>query len=87
MAPRTTPEREIDRFEAIGTDGSPYTVLRMQEFALRRTINGELVRLDGVSYFKLSSGEHVNSLKDGSFQIFETGKIIRKVGQFNAGEK
>jgi hypothetical protein len=73
-------EREIDRFDAEDDDGNRYTIIVLQEFETRRDVNGNLMQLDGFKILKLLSGEDVNRRQDGAFQIFQTGKIIRKVG-------
>ena len=73
-------EKEIGRFKAVDDDGNSYTVLELQDVELARDINGVLHALEGMKRLALPSGEHVNRLQDGTMQIFETGKVIRKVG-------
>jgi hypothetical protein len=75
-----TQERKIAEFRAVDDDGTSYTVIEWQVFDIRRDVNGNRVDLPGLRYLKLVNGEDVNRLQDGSLQIFETGKIIRKVG-------
>jgi len=75
-------EREIDRFQAIDDEEQSYTVVQWQKITLSRTINGKLISIGGNSRFALlsgESGENVNHIKDDTFQIVETNKIIRKV--------
>ena len=63
-----TSDKATDRFGAVDNEGERFTVV-VQRSIFRR-----------VKRHVLLTGEKVNCLKDGTFQIFETGKILRKVG-------
>jgi hypothetical protein len=65
----TESSKETNRFGAVDNEGERYTVVELQRSTLRR-----------VKRLALLSGENVNRLTNGTFQIFETGKILRKVG-------
>jgi len=65
----TESDKETNRFDAVDKEGERYTVVELQGSTFRRA-----------KRLVLFSGESVNSLKDGTFQIFETGKMLRKVG-------
>jgi hypothetical protein len=62
--------KETDRFGAVDNEGERYIVVEQQRSKLFRRVKSHV----------LLSGEKVNHLKDGTFQIFDTGKILRKVG-------
>jgi hypothetical protein len=65
----TESDKETNRFDAVDNEGERYTVVELQRSTFSR-----------VKRLVLFSGENVNRLKDGTFQIFETGKMLRKVG-------
>jgi hypothetical protein len=65
----TASDKATDRFSAVDNEGERYTVVEL----LQRSIFRRVKR------YVLLSGEKLNRLKDGTFQIFETGKILRKV--------
>jgi len=65
----TESDKETNRFDAVDNEGERYAVVELQRSTFRR-----------VNRLALLSGENVNRLKDGTFQILETGKILRKVG-------
>lgn len=64
----TTSDKETNRFDAVDNEGQRYSVVELQRFTFRRA-----------KRLALLNGENVNRLKDGTFQIFETGKILRKI--------
>jgi hypothetical protein len=72
-------ERETNCFEVADDDGNSYIVIELQQIATRNYLGGSHV-VPGIKRLVLSTGEHVNPRKDGSFQIFETCKIVRKIG-------
>jgi hypothetical protein len=70
MKKMTKSDKETDRFGAVDNEGERYTVVELlQRSTFRRAKRHVLL-----------SGEKVNLLKDGTFQIFETGKVLKKVG-------
>ena len=64
----TTSDKETNCFDAVDNEGQRYSVVELQRFTFRRA-----------KRLALLNGENVNRLKDGTFQIFETGKILRKI--------
>ncbi len=62
-------DKETNRFGAVDNEGERYIVVELQRSTFRR-----------IKRLALLSGEKVNRREDGTFQIFETGKILRKVG-------
>lgn len=73
-------EREIGRHLAVGEDGTEYEVIEIQEFDMRRTINGTLTRMDGFKRLELEDGSLCNRKDAKTFEIVLTGEIIRKIG-------
>jgi hypothetical protein len=65
----TVSDKETYRFGAVDNEGERYIVVELQRYTFRR-----------VRRLALLSGEKVHRRKDGTFQVFETGKILRKVG-------
>ncbi len=65
----TESDKETNRFGAVDNEGERYIIVELQRSTFRR--GKRLVLL---------SGEKINRRKDGTFQIFETGKLLRKVG-------
>jgi hypothetical protein len=65
----TTSDRATDRFGAVDNEGERYTVVELLQRSIFRRVKRHV----------LLTGEKVNRLKNGTFQIFETGKILRKV--------
>jgi hypothetical protein len=73
-------EREVARHLAVGSDGTEYEVIEIQEYDERRTINGEWIRIDGFRRLELDDGSFVNRKDAETFEIVSTGEIIRKIG-------
>jgi hypothetical protein len=63
------PNEETNRFGAVDNEGERYVVVELQRSMFRR-----------VAPLTLLTGEKVNRRTDGTFQVFGTGKILRKVG-------
>ena len=72
-------EREVGRFEAEDDEGNRYTVIEWQHIIISRPISGRVQEVPGVVRFALITGGHVEPKDDGSFQILDSDKIIRKV--------
>ena len=74
-------EEEVDRFEAEDDDGNIYVVIELQRVNWGTSLSEGTHRARGGSrrLVLLSNGDHVNPVSDGVFQIFSTGKIIRKI--------
>jgi hypothetical protein len=72
---------EIDRFQAVGEDGTVYTVVkRYKPNPAFRRLSGGTSPAGGTTDFVLSDGRDVNQTKEPeSFQILDTGEIIRKI--------
>jgi hypothetical protein len=66
---KMTAYKAMDRFDVVDNEGEKYTVVELLQRSIFRRARRHV----------LLSGEKVNRLKDGTFQIFETGKILRKV--------
>jgi hypothetical protein len=66
----TKSDKEMNRFGMIDNEGERYIVVELQRSTLFRRIKRHV----------LLNGKRVNRLKDGTFQIFDTGKTLRKVG-------
>jgi hypothetical protein len=65
----TKSDKETNRFGAVDNEGEKYIVVELQRPTFRRVKRLVLLR-----------GDKVVRLTDGTFKIFETGKILRKVG-------
>ena len=63
----TESDKETDRFSAVDNEGERYTVVELLQRSIFRRVKRHV----------LLSGEKVDPLKDGTFQIFEAGKILR----------
>lgn len=61
-------DKETNRFRAIDNEGERYIIVELERPTFRRR-----------KYLVLLNGEKVDHRKDGNFQVFETGKILRKV--------
>jgi hypothetical protein len=57
------------RFGAVDNEGERYIVVEVLQRSIFRRVERHV----------LLSGQKVNRLKDGTFRICETGKILRKV--------
>ena len=62
-------DKETNRLGAVDNEGERYIIIELHRSTFRRA-----------KRLVLLTGEKVNRRKDGTFQIFETGKILRKVG-------
>jgi hypothetical protein len=65
----TKSDMGTNRLGAVDNEGERYIIVELQRSTFRRG-----------KRLALLSGEKVKRRKDGTFQIFETGKILRKVG-------
>jgi hypothetical protein len=65
----TAADKATHRFGAVDNEGQRYIVVEVPQRSIFRRFKRHL----------LLTGEKVSRLKDGTFQIFETGKILRKV--------
>ena len=65
----TKSDKETNRISAVDNEGERYIIVELQRSTFGRG-----------KYLVLLSGGKVNRRKDGNFQIFETGQILRKVG-------
>jgi hypothetical protein len=65
----TAYDKATDRFGAVDNEGGRYVVVELRQRSILRRAKRHA----------LLTGEKVNRLKDGTFRIFETGKILRKV--------
>jgi hypothetical protein len=54
---------------AVDNEGERYIIVELPQRSIFKRVN----------LHRLLTGEKVSRLKDGTFQIFETGKILRKV--------
>lgn len=75
---REAMERETRRFEAEGPDGRRFVIIELQRLIDYRPINKSAQRLGGQRRLALLEGGHVNDLGNGSFEIFDTGEIVRR---------
>jgi hypothetical protein len=72
-------ERELGRFQTKTESGDVYAVVEMQEFVVRRTVNGAWIRIDGLKRLELEDGSLVNCIDPKTYQIVSTGEMLRKV--------
>ncbi len=61
--------KAADRLSAVDNEGERYTVIELTQRSIFRRVKRHV----------LLGGEKVNRLKDGTFQISGTGKILRKI--------
>lgn len=73
------PQREIERFEAIGESGRRYTVVLMGEVITFTPLKGPPQERIGSTVYQLLDGSHVNMKNAVEFEIFDTEEVIRKV--------
>ncbi|MFL6843758.1 MAG: hypothetical protein ACJ8ER_02620 [Allosphingosinicella sp.] len=72
---------EVERFAAIGDSGRTYTVVIYQKLIEFRPLSGPVQYAKGAMDAKLLDGRDVNPKDTETFEIVETGEIIRKVEQ------
>lgn len=70
-------EREISRTRCVGDDGSPLVVIEYQHVERRQTDNGER-SYPGARRWALASGEAVQPLGDGVWEVIATGEVLRR---------
>jgi hypothetical protein len=79
--------RETDRFFATDEARELYTIIEITEFfrhhpgssvsaKLRHYFHQEPITAKGLQHYRLIDGSPVNGLKDGTFEIVESGKIL-----------
>ena len=72
-------ERKVGHFQAKDDDGNLYIVIEWLLFTTHQPPGGSSQEVNSKMRLALASGERVNSLKDGTFQIVDNDVIIRKV--------
>lgn len=70
---------EVERFAAIGDSGRTYTVVIYQRQVEFRPLSGPVQYLKGATDAKLLDGRDVSPKDSETFEIVDTGEIIRKV--------
>ena len=69
---------ERQRFRCVADDGSEHTIIEFQEMIDTSTLKGrELV--PGIKSLRDSHGGPCNFIDDDTFEIVQTGQIVRKV--------
>lgn len=69
--------RVIRKIARVRADGSPCEILEREEVVTFTDVNGQTQERGGVRDYILSSGEDLDPRPDGSFEIVQTGEIIR----------
>ncbi len=72
-------EKEISRVEARADNGTTYTVIEYQKIIETRLLSGQMSRASGTKRFALSNGGSVNYRDPETFEIVQTGEVIRKI--------
>ena len=72
-------EQEEGRFDCVADDGTVYTVIKYRTYVSRAPISGVTEWAPGESRLALLDGSHVNDRRNGSFEIYDTGELIRKI--------
>jgi hypothetical protein len=70
------PDKEIKRFETLADDGSRWTIIEFQPVTIRRTINGELIAINGPTRWKLTDGSEVNRMENKTYKVLHTGQVF-----------
>ncbi len=71
-------EREMRRFGARSVTGREYTVIEYQEFTREHASDGEK-EVGGLKRLATSEGFAVRRIEAGSFQVINTGDVVREV--------
>ena len=74
-----TREEERERFLAKTDDGTTYTIVRYARFVSTPTPNLPRAEMEGKHRFSTSTGLAVNYVNPETFEIVETGEIVRTV--------
>jgi len=70
--------REIRRFDAlVDDDASRMMVIEFRTVTFRRTVNGELVSIEGPIRWMLANGSQVNRVHDKTYKVLFTGQVLR----------
>ena len=69
---------EIDRFYAVDSNGNSYVVVILQDFIESHTRSG-ISRIPGMKEAQTIDGLTLNTSDGETFEIVQTGTIIRKV--------
>jgi hypothetical protein len=68
----------IDKFKAQSDDGATYTVHEFQEFVATGTKDGD-DWIPGLKELKLNDGSRLNLIDENTFEIVQSGTILRRV--------
>lgn len=72
-------QKLIERFWAEDDAGNRYEVCHYQKMIVTRT-RGGTIETPGMESLETSTGIHLNHVADDTFEFFDTGQRIRKVG-------
>lgn len=70
--------KEIDSFPAFTDTGTEYRIFQYQEYIDASTAQKPNATIPGLKFMETSDGFHVNYLDDNTYQIVETGEIVRR---------
>lgn len=71
-------KKEIDRFTATADSGKTYTIIIFQEYIPSGTLDSPHDMIEGLKSVLTSSGARVNRIDSDTYQIVQTGEIVRK---------
>lgn len=70
-------EHEVDRFRCMSDDGTCLTVLEHRHIAIV-DVEGKTRSLRGARRLALSTGERVRYIDANTFEVVDTGELLRR---------
>ncbi|AWN43296.1 hypothetical protein [Methylobacterium durans] len=71
-------DEQTDQFDALGSDGEAYTVVKYQT-VLRNRNHGGFMRPHGFTRYALVDGSRVERIDNGAFRVAGTELMLRKI--------
>lgn len=71
-------EVEIDRFKVKSEEGKEYTIIQYQDYIMDRNAADLAANTKGFTRLTTEEELHVHTIDSNTFQIFETGEIVKK---------
>lgn len=69
-------DKEVSRHKMRGDDNNIYTVVKYMEQIPAQTLKNPSGMAHGKLFYELEDGSKVNELKNGTYQVVQTGVIL-----------
>jgi len=72
-------EVEIGRFKARSEEGKEYTIIQYQDYIMDRKAADLAANIEGFKRLTTEEDYHIHAIDADTFQIYETGDIVKRI--------